>query len=88
MRQNIPNYLALCNLYIICLRVISDIQEVHSRPPVDAHCDVRLTNTAVYGAQIENLSELRAPDAEAAGHMLDAALTKIHTLNGRSSLVT
>lgn len=59
-----------------------DIKEAHVRTSDNSSSDVRLTNTAVYGPQIENLSELRAPDAEAAGYMLDSALTKIHTLNG------
>ncbi|XP_067943120.1 uncharacterized protein [Watersipora subatra] len=38
---------------------------------------VQLTSTDVYGAQVENLNELRAPDVDHAGHYLDAALTSL-----------
>jgi len=41
-----------------------------------------LKETQIYGAQLENLNELRAPDAERAGLYLDAALTSSQKIRG------
>lgn len=64
------------NRLLDCLDFISDEDGQGPASP-------QIIDTPIYGAQLENLSELRAPDTERAGAYLDAALAALRSHEGQ-----